>query len=339
MTAERIVLLAGLAVLAVLFHVMPALTRAGLFFAVTTETGFHETRDGRAILRRYRTMVWSAAVVGALWELVPGMWAEAGGMVLLLAGFVWALVDAHKRAMAYAVPGSSVREVDLAAPREGFPGGMAVWLAPVVSLVVLALWVGGNWERLPQRLAVHWDIHGADRWVPTSAASVAGLFVGAGTVALLLVALAWGVFHWSRRLATCGVGGASERRFRRRIALLLIAAAVWVTLPAWFAVLQAPATAVTVSNTLALAAMAGFLVNLIRAGQGGSRLAPAAATADRTPDSCWKWGLIYVNPADPSILVEKRFGIGYTINFGNVWSWVGLAALTIAVAAAKMLLH
>jgi uncharacterized membrane protein len=41
---------------------------------------------------------------------------------------------------------------------------------------------------------------------------------------------------------------------------------------------------------------------------------------DRTPDACWRWGLFYVNPADPSILIEKRFGIGYTLNFGNRWT-------------------
>jgi uncharacterized membrane protein len=46
----------------------------------------------------------------------------------------------------------------------------------------------------------------------------------------------------------------------------------------------------------------------------------------RTPDRCWKWGLIYDNPDDPAVIVEKRFGIGYTVNFGRAWSWVLMAA-------------
>jgi uncharacterized membrane protein len=29
------------------------------------------------------------------------------------------------------------------------------------------------------------------------------------------------------------------------------------------------------------------------------------------------WGVFYVNRNDPSIMVEKRFGIGYTMNYGN----------------------
>ncbi|GGM18547.1 membrane protein [Paraliobacillus quinghaiensis] len=34
-------------------------------------------------------------------------------------------------------------------------------------------------------------------------------------------------------------------------------------------------------------------------------------------DKYWKGGLIYFNPNDPSIFVEKRFGIGWTLNFAN----------------------
>jgi uncharacterized membrane protein len=34
-------------------------------------------------------------------------------------------------------------------------------------------------------------------------------------------------------------------------------------------------------------------------------------------DQYWKGGLFYFNKNDPSVFVEKRFGIGYTINFAN----------------------
>jgi uncharacterized membrane protein len=44
-------------------------------------------------------------------------------------------------------------------------------------------------------------------------------------------------------------------------------------------------------------------------------------------DHFWKLGMIYFNPQDPSILVNKRFGIGRTLNFGNPISWVLFLAL------------
>jgi uncharacterized membrane protein len=44
-------------------------------------------------------------------------------------------------------------------------------------------------------------------------------------------------------------------------------------------------------------------------------------------DRFWKLGMIYFNPEDPSIMVNKRFGIGRTLNFGNPISWVLFIAL------------
>lgn len=44
------------------------------------------------------------------------------------------------------------------------------------------------------------------------------------------------------------------------------------------------------------------------------------------PAGGWK-GFLYVNPADPALFVRKRWGFGYTVNFGNRWSWVLLVAV------------
>jgi uncharacterized membrane protein len=77
-----------------------------------------------------------------------------------------------------------------------------------------------------------------------------------------------------------------------------------------------------------------FVGLLIRTGQGGTRLRGAPSilsdsspTGDRTPDDCWKLGMIYYNPADPALVIEKRFGIGWTLNFANRWAWVMTAAV------------
>lgn len=55
-------------------------------------------------------------------------------------------------------------------------------------------------------------------------------------------------------------------------------------------------------------------------------------TGGRPPDDKWK-GVFYSNPDDPAVLVPKRYGIGYTLNFANPWSWVVLAVILLLVAA------
>ena len=53
----------------------------------------------------------------------------------------------------------------------------------------------------------------------------------------------------------------------------------------------------------------------------------------------WKWGMFYVAPDDPSLFVEKRWGGGYTVNFGIpagrrlAWWMLGWFLLVGALAA------
>jgi uncharacterized membrane protein len=44
-------------------------------------------------------------------------------------------------------------------------------------------------------------------------------------------------------------------------------------------------------------------------------------------DRCWRGGLFYFNPDDPALLVERRIGVGYGLNFGNLWARLLLGAL------------
>jgi uncharacterized membrane protein len=59
--------------------------------------------------------------------------------------------------------------------------------------------------------------------------------------------------------------------------------------------------------------------------------------ADQTPDSAWKLGVLYYNPEDPALLVERRFGVGYMLNFGNKLSWLLMALILLIPLTAVML--
>jgi 4-diphosphocytidyl-2-C-methyl-D-erythritol kinase len=57
---------------------------------------------------------------------------------------------------------------------------------------------------------------------------------------------------------------------------------------------------------------------------------------NRDDDRYWKLGVFYYNPDDPSLFIEKRFGIGWTSNFGRPMSWVlfiGLIVLIVLISA------
>ena len=73
------------------------------------------------------------------------------------------------------------------------------------------------------------------------------------------------------------------------------------------------------------------MVVLARLEQGGSGVPagnemPSATSTvpvgDRTQDNYWKLGVFYFNRDDPAVLIEKRFGLGYTLNLARPATWI-----------------
>ena len=57
---------------------------------------------------------------------------------------------------------------------------------------------------------------------------------------------------------------------------------------------------------------------------------------DNNPDDVhWKLGFIYYNPEDSKVLIPKRYGIGWTLNFANMWSYVFIVGLILIIYAIK----
>jgi uncharacterized membrane protein len=81
-------------------------------------------------------------------------------------------------------------------------------------------------------------------------------------------------------------------------------------------------------------------------GQGGSRIklpdepgeAPTGKV-NRDDDRYWILGQFYYNPEDPALFLEKRFGIGWTMNFARPLAWAILIAPLLLVAAIIMMME
>jgi len=89
---------------------------------------------------------------------------------------------------------------------------------------------------------------------------------------------------------------------------------------------------------LTMAVVVVMLFVMFRTGQGGSKLkvgteqhAPHKRMENTDDDRYWKLGVIYFNPNDPALFVEKRFGIGWTWNMGRPAGWLLLAAIVAVV--------
>jgi uncharacterized membrane protein len=61
----------------------------------------------------------------------------------------------------------------------------------------------------------------------------------------------------------------------------------------------------------------------LSAAKKGTRMSPVSKERRkrlRDDGANWKLGIFYFCPQDPSFLIPKRVGIGWSLNFGSPWS-------------------
>jgi uncharacterized membrane protein len=326
----------------VLFAVMPRLTRPDVFFAVTVAPAFRQSAEGRRVVTNYRLGSLASSVVAlAVLGLTARSQLAAPWMALALLpqvlGTTLAFVTVRRHVLPHAVQPATTREAVVARRRDTIPGGWALQVMPFVLLAAAAVVLAMRWTDLPARIPVHWGLDGqADRWTERTVVSVFAPLAAAALLCGLMLALSVGLLR-GRRVQAAGSAALREARFRRLTMLVLFAAEMLIAAGASQVALVLVVQPASLARGLTLLVGAGLaatvvlVVLLFRLGQGGSGgqadSAPEAPVGDRTPDSAWKWGLIYVNAQDPAFLVEKRFGVGYTFNFGHPIAWLLLALL------------
>jgi len=335
MTPDVVVLLALLANTMMLW-LAPTLSRPGVFFGVSVRPEFRNTGFARACVRRYRLVVIIGAAVAMAVMTTPALAPRARVLVLLLhttAVFgTWALT--RRAVRPHGQPPAAVRSAAITPRQMDIPGGPLVLAGPFIIVAIAALVVYANWDTIPERIP-SMQRGASGRMVTKSVNTVFFPFVF--TAALLAAFTIQTIFllKRTRQIAAAGPSFEAEARFKHRTVLYSIVSSYLMAVgPSWFATKRALggdggfgiADALWIGVIVVLAV--AVTTWMIRVGQGGQRQVPASAgaiTGDATPDTAWKGGLLYFNPTDPVVFVETRMGVGWTLNFGNAWSWVFLA--------------
>lgn len=301
--------------------------RRGLLFGVSVPLEFADSAEARTSVRRYRgsvALLVLAVAIAALLVLALGH-ATALVMLTMIAVPVelvggWLLWLRERRAMrAHATAVPLVRSADLAATRP--LGSIVATAAALLPLALTAEWLRLHWAQIPARWPQHWNAAGVvNGWgIKSSVGVFLPLGIGAMSVLLFTAVLAF--------LALAP----GPLRAQRRLALPPLAALAW-SLSAVFVVigllplLQGHALG-NVLELLAVPLVAMFAAviwlvwRLLRSMRAGEAY-------DGTPDAMWHaGGLFYYNPSDASVLVAKRYGWGWTLNFARPAAWVYMASV------------
>jgi uncharacterized membrane protein len=230
-----------------------------------------------------------------------------------------------------AVPTPVVRTAELNPQGSNLAAVIAGWLS-FLPLAAAAFWLKSHWGQLPQSWPEHWDANGlVDGWGSRTASGVYGpLAVGAAVVLIAQAALSLVAF------------APGPERSRRRGMILPMALFSWVLslgasamalLPRMGAV--APARMLLWTAIVSVVLLGLVLWGLWRAGMLRTGDTPPTLPAyDGTPDAGWKsGGLIYYNPSDAAVLVSKRLGVGWTLNFARPLAWIYLGGVIAFIGA------
>jgi uncharacterized membrane protein len=333
-----------IALVAVAAHLAPQLAGRDIFFGVTVAPGFHESPIGRRLARRYAAEIWLLAAAAAAFVVTSPMPPVSGGVLAIQAiGASVAFARAWNEVRPHGVAPATIREAAIG-PREQLPGGLFVQIGPFLILSAVVVYVALNWEQVPARFPTHWNLAGkADGW---TAKSVAGVFRGPA-IGILACTMFWftsySIVHWSRLPRVTGPEGDRQRRVRRINLVALLASAYlialllsWTTVVAMFAenpgALRLPLP-IRVAP-FALLIVGSVAVRVMRR----TAMLGHHPIGDATPDASWFLGRLYVNRQDPALFVQRRMGLGYTLNLGNPWSWLVMsvygAAITILLIVA-----
>lgn len=315
---------------------MPSLTRRDLLFGTTVPPNTRATAEGRAIIRRYRTGVLLLAILQAiglvlLRALAPArFWASIGIVVIplvlvLLPDIPYLLAWRASRALASSAPPAAppVPSAGLH-PRRYADYVPLVWEALPLALIALtASYLAMTYAAAPAIIPTHFDAAGN----PNAYAhkTVGSYFLLVWTQLFLYVLITFLSALTVRAKAQPTV---ADETFRRRmmrylfgVKSLMIALMGVLALSVAQSALSGHANVnwvLWVTLGCVVLILGGAIWIGVTTGQGGSRLGVNGQnTTDRMDDRYWKLGGIYANPSDPAIFVERRFGLGWTINVGN----------------------
>jgi len=316
--------------------------RRGLLFGVTLPLEFVETPPAQAAMRRFQQrMQWTTCLV--LVGVALGAASDrallltlgtVGGIAVDLAAMMLFYQRERSLLLPYAIKVPIVRSAELDAQRPWAP--MAWTLAALLPIAAELLWLRGHWQSFPERWPRHWNAHGiANGWGTRSPGSVCGpLLAGLPVIVIFILLMAFMSF-------APGTQASQRRRF-----LVPMAATTWA-MALLFCTLALTPLAPALGEAGTVGILIGFLVLILSLILWGLQRSGLFQTNkdlrseppyDGTPDAGWiGGGLIYYNPADMAVLVPKRMGFGWTLNFARPLAWlylgtvVGLALLSAIV--------
>jgi uncharacterized membrane protein len=204
-----------------------------------------------------------------------------------------------------------------------------VYLLPIIMTAGVIGYTILQYDLLPQQIPTHWGINGeADAFTEKTPMSAILMPLTLLLMQIMFLAIQVGTKKSGIKLSATHTSASRMRQLTLRKYSSWFMFIVSFLLTGMFSFFQLNTIHPDLFNgkiTMAtpiiflLVVLAGTIAFAIKVGRSDKLNIDETENAitDFDDDSYWKAGIFYFNKNDPSIFVEKRFGVGWTINFGN----------------------
>jgi uncharacterized membrane protein len=321
---------------AIALTLTPMWVRPGTYFGVRVSPDYRSTPQARQSRRKFMFEVWLATAISVGVSIIgprkPSLFFL--GFLIQLGAACLAFRAGWQETRAHQIEPPSTRTAHLFAPRPRIPGGPVAIATPFLLLAAVTAYLASKWDSIPLRFPIHFDMLGRPNgWAGRSVKGVFGPLLIAFALMALFLGLALALQRTARRAPEESGLARKNRANLATFVILMWMMAIMFSLVSLTPVITRNGPLPIPAFLVLVIPLAGVIAIIWLVARANAE--PDDTPADITPDECWKWGQIYYNPNDSSIMVEKRFGIGYTFNFARWQSWLFLGAIfavTIGVA-------
>lgn len=352
-------LLVVLVPLGVMVTAIPYLTRKTESFGVSIEEKYYHDPEIRGMRRAYALGTGTFAGMTLLAGVPAAAYLDENSLGWLLPVLAGALLIAHsalylrfhfrmkalKERRGLLSPEVQQIVVDTGFHREK-RAYSNWWLVPhLLVAATTAVMCLAFYDRFPERIVMQFDFQGN----PTNVVDKSYAAVLMPVAAQLFLILVFWIVNYSIAASKQQIDAAHPHKslqqnlvFRRKWSGFTLISGFLLVLSFTLIPLQMLLQFdVSLSIAVVLAVVEFILLGVLTlgfmTGQGGSRVrvrdagAPTG-TVNRDDDRYWKLGLFYFNPEDPALFLEKRFGIGWTVNYARPMAWVLILGPLVLIA-------
>ena len=309
-------------------------SRQNTFFGVRVDPTFVRSEVGRAIVRKFKLLLWSWTTIVAIVYVIAtttNNWSEMGmsywllgGLVAVMLGyqFAFSIASRETRAKGTLLSEPSTRTAVLFSEEDQVSPWLTLldWLGILLPVGLPLVTIGF--------LTLHRNQFTSSNDLKDDLFAV----IFTGFVGILPAATQFALRYHARSSDWAPNPGAS-RRYRTFLGITQASVFTLMILQMCVLSLVRRVALFPDMKTYFRFAYFGYFIVLpfVLTMRFWLKKNLSRESGDPMADHYWKWGWFYHNPDDPALIVPMRTGFGYSFNYARPSVWLSAALVTVAV--------